>query len=250
MHNSLLRKDRLFCVVALKTQTATFRNPEFQNFHKTLLLPPPSTLIGVAGAALGFSPKAAQAYFEQELFWLGVHGISKGITKDLWKYNTFDGKGSIILREILFDNEFVLVYGTENKSLVEELKNAFLNPVFALSLGNNDSIAKIQTVEIVEKTQMGRTVEHCLLEGDILQEVLENTSSGLDFSIYSTSEPITFDLPIMFHYESDYGIRRVMARQQLSIIGEKMVLNVEKEGILYQNKFIPVFPLKINQYAE
>jgi|GEM_PF-342439 len=244
MRDSDFSEKRVFCVVVLKTQTATFRHPEFQNFHKTLLLPPPTTLIGLAGAALGLSPRSAQTYFGESNFWLGVYGKSRGIMKDLWKYNTFDGQGSIILKEILFDNEFILIYGSESQFQMEALRDAFLNPVYALSLGNNDSLVKVKYVELVEQTHSARTVEHCLLEGDIVQEVLDNTASGLDFSIYSTSEPITFDLPSQFQYESDYGVRRVIARQQLSFVGEKMILNIEKEGILYQNKFIPIFPLK------
>jgi len=68
-----------YFVLEIITNTATFRNPDFQNFHKTLNLPPPPTLIGFAGAALGLSPKATTtlsilAFTEDHLEKQKTHG--------------------------------------------------------------------------------------------------------------------------------------------------------------------------------
>lgn len=57
----------LHCVIEIRSVTASFRNPEFQNFHKSFRLPPPTTLIGLAGAALGLSPKSAQDFLKNIL---------------------------------------------------------------------------------------------------------------------------------------------------------------------------------------
>jgi CRISPR-associated protein Cas5t len=242
-----------YCIIEIRTQTATFRNPEFQNFHKSLLLPPPSTLIGLAGSALGLSPKASQDYFEEDSFWMGVYGTSKGQTKDLWKYRTLsneEGKeSSIVMKEILYDNYFVFVYGSDNEVKIKAIEEAFLNPVYALSLGNNDSIAKVINTNIISQTTTSKKIEHCLVDGDIVGDVLANAAKNMEFSIYASSEPITFDLPTSFAYESDYGIRRVIARQQLSFVGKQMKLNVDKEGVVFNDKFIPIFPLKTFNYA-
>lgn len=238
-----------YCVVELRTQTATFRNPEFQNFHKSLMLPPPTTMIGLAGAALGLSPNSAQAYFEKDEFYIGVYGSSKGLAKDLWKYNTFDGQGSIILKEILFDNHFILVYGCKNEEQIEELFQAFQSPYYALSLGNSDSLAKVVQAQIIEEISTRKEIAHCLIDGDVVSDVFKNIDQQWDFSIYTTSEPITYDLPTQFTYNSDYGVRRVTQRQQISFVGEPMRLNTDKQGITYKNIFIPVFKLKIKSNA-
>jgi len=122
-----------FLIVELFTETATFRNPEFQNFHKTLSLPPPTTLIGLAGAAMGYSPKASQEFFDENEFYFGVFGISSGKAKDTWKYtNKVKGTelynyhpdyfGSIIAKEILFSNKFVICFGTNNNNAFEVVK--------------------------------------------------------------------------------------------------------------------------------
>ena len=236
-----------YCVVELRAMTATFRNPEFQNFHKTLHLPPPTTLVGLAGAALGKSPKAAQEYFERDRWHLGILGTSEGYTKDLWKYRTLnsnpDKASSIVLREILFNNHWLAVFGCEDMALIEELKTAFCQPVFALTMGSSDSLAKVVSIQIKTETTEDRQISNCLVPGNVMAEVEENLENGNDFSIYATSEPIAYDLPVRFLYESDYGVRRIVRRKTLSFIGEPMRLNYSVSGIVHEDRFIPVFPL-------
>ncbi len=236
-----------FCAIELRAITATFRNPEFQNFHKTLHLPPPTTLVGLAGAALGKSPKAAQDFFEEDTWLLGIFGTSAGYTKDLWKYRTLNSNpekaSSIILREIMFDNHFITVYGCEQEDKVMMLLQAFDNPVYALTLGSSDSLAKVVSSKIIKDTTEEMEMSNCLVPGNVISAVIENMSSGGDFSIYATSEPIAYDLPVKFQYDSDYGVRRVVRRKTLSFVGEPMQLNYQVKGIYYLDRFIPVFPL-------
>lgn len=229
-----------FCVLEIKTQTSTFRNPEFQNFHKSLKLPPPSTLVGLAGAALGLNPKAAQAYFETNDFTMGVYGKSQGLAKDLWKYNNFS-TGGIVLKEILFINHFILVYGCNKEDVINELENAFINPYYALTLGNSDSLAKITKVEVINEISEHKELAYCWVEGDIIKDVYDNIDKDINFSIYTSSDAIMYDLPSHFTYASEYGVRKVVKRKQLSFIGEKMTLNLLKKGIYFNNIFIPIF---------
>ena len=112
-----------------------------------------------------------------------------------------------------------------------------------MRLGNNDSLAKIIQVRIDSDFTDSFELSNCLVEGNVVEEVVEQAKNGLDFSIYSTSEPIAYDLPIRFQYESNYGFRRVIERKTLSFIGESMRLNFAKRGVKYKNKFIPLFNL-------
>jgi len=232
-----------YLAVEIRTQTATFRNPDFQNFHKTLMLPPPTTIVGIAGAALGLNPQAAQQYFENNAWQFGVYGSSMGKAKDLWKYRTLNEEKptSIILKEILIKNEFVLVFGCALEGKLVELQTAFLQPQYALSMGSSDSVAKVVRAEIISEVSHNRELSHCLVEGNVIAEVLSNVESNPIFSIYTTSDPIAYALPTRFSYTSAYGVRRVVARKEFSFIGESMLLNVQKSGIKYQDKFIPVF---------
>jgi CRISPR-associated protein Cas5t len=237
----------IYLVVEIRTVTSTFRDSEFQNFHKTLNLPPPTTLVGLAGAALGESPKGAQEWFEKDDWEIGIFGTSEGFTKDLWKYRTLSTDpqkaSSVLLREILFDNHFFVVFGCQDDERVNFLLQAFNYPKYALSLGNSDSLAKVVTAQIVKKTDESRDLTHCLTSGNVLNQVRDNFSNGEEFSIYSSSEPIAYDLPTRFQYVSDYGVRRIVHRKTLSFIGERMQLNFAVPGIWFKNKFIPVFSL-------
>jgi CRISPR-associated protein Cas5t len=240
-----------FCVEII-TQTASFRNPEFQNFHKTLDLPPPTTIIGLAGAALGVSAKMAQEFFEMTAFQVGVAGNCIGRMKDTWKYNKRTSNmhlydplldGSVIQREQLVGNQFLLAFFSEDKSRIEQLKNAFLNPVFALTMGNSDALAMVKTVEenlsITESDQL----ENCLVPGDIVGDVINHAAENSVFSIYQTAEPITYDLPIRFDYAADYGKRTVIETNTFSFVGAEMQLNFQVKGTVFKEVFIPIFPL-------
>lgn len=232
-----------YCALSVKTQSSTFRHPEFQNFHKTLHLPPPTTLIGFAGAAMGLSPQSAQKFFADDPFEMGVYGVSAGYAKDLWKYDDFKNR-SIILKEMLVLNQFFLVYGSANESKLKRLKESFLDPVYALTLGNSDSIAKIEEkIVILEKTVTSQTINNCLVEGDIISKVLGQAAIDPVFSIYATTEPIAIDLPTQFNYEEAYGIRSVSKRKTISFVNAEMKLNIDIPGVEYHDVFIPTFKL-------
>ncbi len=227
-----------YLILKIITQTASFRNPDFQNYHKSFLLPPPTTIMGIAGAALGKTPKETQEFFSQNKFTLGIYGKSEGKARDLWKYNDFQS-GSIIKRDIYYRNIYYLVFKSETAN-IEKLKAAFENPYYALTLGNSDSLAKVKIIEDY-KLEKSNFIEYALIEGDIINEVMnENFETGNEFSIYTTSDPIVYNLPVEFSYESDYGIRRVVKRKKYSFISKRMKLNIEKEGIKIKNNiFIP-----------
>lgn len=235
-----------YLVVKIRSQTASYRDPDFQNFHKSLLLPPPTTIIGFFGAALGLSAKQAQEFFDNDAFEFGVYGKSAGIAKDLWKYIRYENKkykSGILHKEILFDNILFLCVGCKNDSTLIKLQNAVLNPCYALTLGNSDSLAFVCYAIIVEEIESINKVSHCLMEGDIVEEVLSNADKGMNFSIYTTSDPISYNLPVMFDYKGDYDVRKVSKRKTFSFIGEEMLLNVRKKAIKIEDKHIPVFTL-------
>ena len=230
-----------FCI-EIYSQTASFRNPEFQNFHKTLDLPSPTTVIGLTGAALGLSPRMAQSFFEENSFQIGIAGESRGKMMDTWKYNRrttnmhlYDPllDGGVIKREHLVHNKFLLAFQSEDERKLEEIKQAFWNPHFALTMGNSDALASVKSIEEQLEIVENDKLENCLLAGDVVGEVIRNASKSLEFSIYQTSEPITYDLPTRFEYSADYGKRTVTNISTFSFIGEEMQLNFKTKGVFF-----------------
>ena len=234
-----------YVVVEVACQSCSFRNPDFQNFHKTYDLPPPTTLMGMAGAALGLSPKAAQAYFTEGCEF-GVAGSCRGKSNDLWKYRKLKGKEfitDILTREVMFEGRYVLVYGSDDPSKIERLREAFEQPVYALTLGNSDGLVKVQCTSIISETIVCEKLKNCIVAGNLLQEVLTQ-SSGLEFELHDGTDPMSYEVPVQFSYESDYGVRRVVRRKELSFIGPSLfVKGLAKKGIQYKDYQIPLFTL-------
>lgn len=243
-----------YLIVPIRSRTASFRDPEFQNFHRSLLLPPPATCIGLAGAALGLAPDAAQDYFTEGEWQIGIAGGSEGMANDLWKYNDFK-TGSILIREILYGNHFVLVYGHTDPAQLQRLKTSFLRPRFALSCGPSDSICTVDAtgLRITDELVESRELVHCYAEGDIIEIALSTATEGgsASFSIRTTSTPIAQDLPVRFTYDNN-GIRMLRQRRLISYVQYPTELPKPVPGINYTYEgpdsttttlFVPVFPL-------
>lgn len=233
-----------YCIVNLISQSASFRNPDFQNFHKSYILPPPTTIIGILGAALGLNPKAAQIFFYENSIKIGISGKSSGKVTDLWKYNDFKN-GSIMLREIYFYNEYIIIFGSEDNTEINRIYQSLVNPVYTLTMGNSDSLAFIKKVEKPAEYEIINEcrIANCLVNGNLLKDVIDNINSGFELSVYSSSSPICFDLPVKFAYEGDYAMRRVIKRMPFSFISREMTLNFKIQGIKYNDIFIPLLDI-------
>lgn len=236
--------EPLFCAVELRTQTASFRNPDFQNFQKSFPLPPPTTLMGLAGAALGLSPRAAQAFFEATPFRAGVRGKAQGLARDLWKYRTLPGH-SVITRELYVHGHFHLVFGSTDHAAVRQLAAAFQMPVQALTLGPSDSLAKVVQTALITGETVAHRCENALLEGDLLADILAQATWGGSFSLtVRESDPLAYQLPTRFQYKSDYGVRAVISRRLFSFVGPSVSLpNRALAGVQWGEWFIPTFAL-------
>lgn len=234
----------LHCIIEIRSVTASFRNPEFQNFHKSFRLPPPTTLIGLAGAALGLSPKAAQDFFESHVFRAGVTGAAMGMARDLWKYDTLPGR-SVITREFFADTHYWITFGSNNQDVVLQLKTAFESPAFALTMGSSDSLAKVVKTKLVESETEHNELENALVENDIVPIVLAQAMKGGEFSFgINDEDPIAYQLPTRFVYESDYGVRKVSARKLFSFVGPKVkFIGQSFRGVRCDDVFIPTFSL-------
>ncbi len=192
--------------VVLFAETASFRDPGGQLYHATFPLPPISTIIGIAGAALGISFQQSWELFKINNIKVGVKDvtqswreISPGRGLDLWKYQKIVTNGvrsDVLKREFLFRPVYQLYYGCEEKRLLEQLRKAFLSPAWALCLGTSDDIARIEEISQIQimKEIDGGAVElsYCLIPGD----QSDNYSFAWE-AIYNTPVRISLELPIV-----------------------------------------------------
>jgi CRISPR-associated protein Cas5t len=240
------------CVIELTSQTASFRDPEFQNYHRSLELPPPTTVLGMAGAALGLSPNMAQDFFDSHQIKIGVRGKSEGKAKDLWKYNNRSSQmwlhhpnfdGSIVHRDILIFNYLLLAFESKHQAAIERITEGFRSPSFALTMGSSDSLAKVMRIEQNLEYRQNNEVAYSIVSGDVVGAVLQRAKEFANFSIYQTSDPIVHQFPLRFKYDGDYGKRQVSKVGTYSVIGSPMTLNYNVEGLQFNDFFIPLIEI-------
>ncbi|WP_321429121.1 CRISPR-associated protein Cas5 [uncultured Methanolobus sp.] len=149
----------------------SFRDPNTHKIHRTFPFPPRTTLIGLAGAALGISEDTI--WQDCKDFKVAVVDISKksdiggmGKAEDLIKYKKYkDNKieTSIFVRELLYKPEYLVYYTSNDENHIDALYHAFLNPKYVLSLGRDDEIISIKSVEkidlrAVDSGEFGETI--------------------------------------------------------------------------------------------
>ncbi|MDH4304199.1 MAG: CRISPR-associated protein Cas5 [Nitrospira sp.] len=216
-------------IVRAFAETASFRLPEAHTFHKTLPLPPQTTLIGILGAALGFTAEGAHQWVEEHHVRMGVAGRHRGQMKDLWKYRkikTAEVISDVLLREHLIDLTMTLVYAVEDESVAMRIVGGFQNPVYALTAGPSDSLLKVREALLIENAAMTPTTifQFCVIPGDITGAGCYRPDPAVLRGpiIESVRAPWVAHLPVRFSYEG--GRREVGARGPFSFIGNRIHL--------------------------
>jgi CRISPR-associated protein Cas5t len=248
-----------YLLITLRSRLASFRDPETQNYHRTLPLPPPSTCIGLAGAALGLAGPAAQEFFREGEWKLGVGGTSGGAFRDLWKYDDFRA-GSIIWREYLYDNVFQLVFGHADEDQLRKLEAAFRRPVYALTCGNSDNVCLIDWrqsgvqegadagaekfgKDIAPATPPSVTYGPCYLPGDRLSQALAEIPPEADLRIITGSGPTALELPVRYTFLKG-GERMTRERRRLTYVKHlTLPQTYALDAFTHQGTALPLFPL-------
>ncbi|MGI6711757.1 MAG: CRISPR-associated protein Cas5 [Bacillota bacterium] len=201
--------------------TASFRIPETHTFQQTLPLPPITTLIGILGAAAGWSFEKAIGFCKEKMVQFGVVGTHNGKTKDLWKYHKIKSGetiSAVLLREFLTDLEMTIYVAVEDKSIAEEIRRCFLHPYYALTAGNSDDLLKIRKVLPVKfgEVVLARDFKETVIGGNHVANYESNIdirSVPLMKDLYT---PQVHLLPTEFEFS---GLeRRVKERQPFTFV--------------------------------
>lgn len=228
--------------------TVSFRDPGSQLYHSCLPLPPFSTLVGIAGAALGMSFERVINHFRDQHIFAGVKGFSRGRGRDLWNYakitsNSVVGK-DILNREFLACLEGKIFYASPNGEVINEMLHGFQSPVFCLTMGNSDDlfvnryISPIVEVGLTET----RTLQNCMIAADIsgLYEFdwanIKNTPLNVQLKA-----PQVFKLPV--DYEFKGLVRKGSQYQVFSYVPENIRLKRTIKVYSFDEETVPLFAL-------
>lgn len=250
--------------VVLSAETASFRDPGGQLYHATLPLPPVSTIIGIAGAALGFPFQQSWEFFQANNISVGVKDISlswrgkapgKGL--DLWKYKkivTKEVKSDVLKREFLYRPVYQLYYGCGDKGLLEQLRQAFLSPSWALCLGTSDDIASLKEVSQIEvvKEVSGGAVElsYSLIPGDHSNnysfdwEAIRNTPIRKSLEL-----PMVKQLPVGFLF-GPKGVRKGCEYRPFTFLSGIQRLKDPCPAYIFGKEYVPLVSIveKVDVY--
>ncbi|MBC7749045.1 MAG: CRISPR-associated protein Cas5 [Methylotenera sp.] len=220
----------------------SFRQPDFQTYHKTLPLPPKTTVAGMLGAALGISPKEVNdKWLENNRFQMGIVGYSNGKASDLWQIDKITGYGkgdeklpgfrkignnsyykAVIIREILFNCNFVIYLNFTENTDFESIKSHLENPVWALSLGREDELIKMTAIDLIEIEEK----EGVFLQNTMMPLNEKNEKYDIDLSRRSSDgnllneAPKTVKLPMTFLQKEGSEAREAKTFQDFIFVSQ------------------------------
>ncbi|MBO8158559.1 CRISPR-associated protein Cas5 [Thermosyntropha sp.] len=241
--------------VHLKADFASFRDPGGQLYHSCLPLPPFSTLVGLAGAALGKNFKEVLQFFKENNIKTGAAGMHWGKGIDLWNYSKIKSgnkiEKDIVNREFLTFISLWVFYANEDKSVLEQLQEAFQNPVFCLTIGTSDDLVKILEVSpcfMIEKLNSSQFSTGMGLEGFVLfpGDIEDNyrldwdeiKQSRLDVIL---STPVVKKLPVDYSFDGE--VRKGERYEVFSFLPGWVNLKEETEVYCFEKFKIPLFSL-------
>ncbi len=195
-------------LVRVRAPVASFRRPLDHNYQRTLPMPPPTTILGIAGAALGLSDKELWA---SESPWRALRvsvwaEAEPGRARDMWTVLKIkSGKiaeRSPYFRELLFFVQYTLIYGGD-ETYLRQLEHAFWDPTYPLSLGREDELLIVEEVKLDYAQEGEPRFRGTVLPGDIRQmsQVRPILQPGAVFE-----PPVVETLPLEFRVDAK-GIR-------------------------------------------
>ncbi|MGI6453193.1 MAG: CRISPR-associated protein Cas5 [Syntrophomonadaceae bacterium] len=203
------------------SESASFRLPETHTFQKTLPLPPLTSIIGLLGAAMGLSHVESMEFYYSNCLKVGIIGTSQSRANDLWKYQKIKSKetlSAVLTREILFELDLELFIAAESKKVISNVKEAVVDPRYALSAGCSDDLLKVRKVGQV--VRINPEPLHCFSNTILPGDQSGNYKSDIDITKIPLSKevypPRVYILPVEFDITSNG--RRVRRREPFTFI--------------------------------
>lgn len=194
-------------------------------------MPPPTTLVGIAGAAMGLSDRelwSGNSILRQVkvAVWMDAE---PGLTRDMWTVLKIKDNKKIerspYMRELLFFVRYTLIYGGD-EVLLKKMEHAFYDPVYPLSLGREDELLFIEEISLDAATEGRPSFRGTVIPGDFRRmRVRPLLQPGIRFE-----PPVVETLPLSFAVD-DKRIRHPQRQVTLSFLPLGVELEIEEPRI-------------------
>lgn len=236
--------------VDLYAPVVSFRDPGAQLYHDTLPLPPPTTLLGMAGAALGKSFEEALSWAKSVDLHVGCIGMPGGKGKDLWSYIKIKaGKKedepltrAVLLRTFLAELRLSVYYASEKVDAIKNLHEAFQCPFYAITVGTSDELAKIKNIRYFDRVIIKEDLNLCntWVCGDYSRMFKFDWRKVETIPIAETLRPpIVKNLPVDFAFGVD-GVRKATKFITFTFLGDKQQLLKEVPTYAFSDMTVPM----------
>jgi CRISPR-associated protein Cas5t len=177
--------------------TNSFRIPFHMTVHDTLTIPPKTTIIGMLGAALGYSRIDANLVALYNNTYVGILGSSKAKYYDLMRIYKLapKAKPGQLQRQINYDNLYTIYI--ENSRNLDAIYMALKNPVYALSLGKAHEIINMSEISKTERDTIESdyiNVSNTIVPFEIKDFDIDEISEGTITPLVSIQMPLSFSI--------------------------------------------------------
>jgi hypothetical protein len=214
------------------------------------------------GSALGLPPEDINNHWLlTERFKIGVVGENNGKANDLWQIRKYEDKQikdyakgavttpyktAVIVRELLYSSVFFIYLNFENEEDIHLVFEGFKNPKWALSLGREDELVKIESIDIIRlKEKDGLSYRNTIIPGDLaLMKYQISLKNGEYFSSNLLNEaPKVVRLPVSFTYNESDSVREALKFETFSFIFNVPVILESEKGFFDEelNKAFKIF---------
>ena len=235
----------------------SYRQPDFHTYHKTLPLPPKTTVAGFIGSALGISPtEVNEEWLLKDRFKMGIVGTNNGQANDLWQIRKFESKQikayqtgkeaapyktAVIVRELLFQSQITLYLTFELESDFSMVKNALFAPKWALSLGREDELIRIESIHDIELPLLSNqhSFKETVIAGDLTElDYKPQLNNNLSGNLLKAA-PKMVNLPVSFITQKDSEVRQGNDYRKFTYVGNLPILIEGKAfyDVSFENSF-------------
>lgn len=196
--------------IELRGLTASFRVPHMFKYHRSLPLPPYTSIVGMCGAAVGKDYATAQTLFELLGLEVGIAGSYSGMGYDTWRvYTTKNSESDVVERQFFYKPRYHVVFASKDERAIDLCEKAFRYPYYPLSLGRPDDLANAIVyprfeAETVPVTSLRNTV----ITGTPVAQIQESLLDPSDPTDHGPST-LLYRLPIRFRFPDGSSQYRV-----------------------------------------
>lgn len=194
--------------IEIRGLTASFRVPHMYKYHRSLPLPPYTSLVGMFGAAIGRDMATTQEIFKSLELKVGIAGSYAGGCNDTWRVlTTKNPENDVVERQMLFKPIYHVIFCGDESS-IRFCEKAFRYPFYPLSLGRPDDLANAIVHDVSEcKFEDLQVLRNTIVVGVPSMKVDE----GL-FDIDNAIDPgpctLLYRLPVHFLFENGFAYER------------------------------------------